>query len=1061
MLDDWNSQLALTDAGEAGLAGLGDLPGGMPSTVLPPSDLFGLDHRAEYLARGRSHAVAFTVCNDVLFVATSRNFLLRHDLAGDASTVAELEASRNADTRVRRLFVDPLGRHALLTLQTGGHGLAGSTGSLETYYVDGSLKRARPLHKLKGLAPTSVAWSPVLRAQGFTEALLGTEGGVLYELSFEPEAKKERLRQLHELRGETGPIAGLAQVALSAEKRLVLALCGTRLYAFSGGPTLEAAFGAHDALAAAAGGSAAVLESRAGHIDLPTQTGAAQLQLLYPAKQPDPATLADTAGPGGGIFEMPRPEVFAVLSPSGIYYGRLDLDASIADPSDHLVKHQLLPAAVLHLQQQQQGQGAAAAAAAAGASERPLSLAMTQHHFVLLFPSKLQYVNRTSKGVVQEVPLQRFASPVRGAATMPLGLCRDQLAGRIYVLAGDDALEVDASDEDRDMWRVYLDKGDYRAALVHCRSAAQRNSIYLAEAASLFEEGDYVAAAALYGKVTSSSPSFEEVALRLMETGEPEAVAAFLQTRLDTLGRDDKAQATMVATWLTELLLDTLNRALLQPDPGPAASSSSAGDSERPPGEGSAAYRQAVERLRSFLQKYVDVLDPGTTIGLLAGYGRLDELMHYARCRGDWESLLEYLLQRQEAERALEVLRRPSVSQELYYKFAPALVAQAPALTVQAWIDVQPPLEPRRLLPALLHFGEPGSSAAGRAEALKYVRFCISRLDSEDPAVHNLAVALLSLDASQEQQLLDYLSSARSLIGRPLYDPVHALRLARDRGCLRASVTLFCEVGMYEDAVALALSFDGELAASIARQPSDDEALSRKLWLAIARHLIEQGAAAGGPPEPERIRAVTSLLESAQGAVRIEDILPLFPDFVEIDAFKDAICSSLEAYNHEIEELKQEMQQATHTVQAIRADLAQLEHRSAALDSSEPCARCGRPLHAPPPSSAGPAGGALPKLYLFPTGNAFHGSCLCAEVAELAPAVQRRRIQQLAERLAGVAEGATMVPASADAPAASVGQLRQQLEEEVAVEDPYEGEGVARYISLPFLAPAEEDSWQV
>lgn len=40
------------------------------------------------------------------------------------------------------------------------------------------------------------------------------------------------------------------------------------------------------------------------------------------------------------------------------------------------------------------------------------------------------------------------------------------------------------------------------------------------------------------------------------------------------------------------------------------------------------------------------------------------------------------------------MLRRPSVSQELYYKFAPALVAQAPALTVQAWIDVQPPLEP-------------------------------------------------------------------------------------------------------------------------------------------------------------------------------------------------------------------------------------------------------------------------------------------------------------------------------------------------------------------------------
>ncbi len=35
---------------------------------------------------------------------------------------------------------------------------------------------------------------------------------------------------------------------------------------------------------------------------------------------------------------------------------------------------------------------------------------------------------------------------------------------------------------------------------------------------------------------------------------------------------------------------------------------------------------------------------------------------------------------------------------------------------------------------------------------------------------------------------------------------------------------------------------------------------------------------------------MTALLSEAGGAVRIEDILPLFPDFVEIDAFKDAIC---------------------------------------------------------------------------------------------------------------------------------------------------------------------------
>ena len=52
-----------------------------------------------------------------------------------------------------------------------------------------------------------------------------------------------------------------------------------------------------------------------------------------------------------------------------------------------------------------------------------------------------------------------------------------------------------------------------------------------------------------------------------------------------------------------------------------------------------------------------------------------------------------------------------------------------------------------------------------------------------------------------------------------------------------------------------------------------------------------------------------------------------------------------------------------------REDLSRLEHRAGALDAAEPCARCGRPLAQPPPASSGPSGGALPRLYLFPTGE--------------------------------------------------------------------------------------------
>lgn len=44
--------------------------------------------------------------------------------------------------------------------------------------------------------------------------------------------------------------------------------------------------------------------------------------------------------------------------------------------------------------------------------------------------------------------------------------------------------------------------------------------------------------------------------------------------------------------------------------------------------------------------------------------------------------------------------------------------------------------------------------------------------------------------------------------------------------------------------MALALTFDRSLAMAVAARPEDDEALQRKLWLAIARHLITAAASA-------------------------------------------------------------------------------------------------------------------------------------------------------------------------------------------------------------------------
>lgn len=912
------------------------------------------------------------------------------------------------------------------------------------------------------------------------EALIGTATGSLMLLSLDNKTsnKKERVDQMYELHNEyadnTSPIAGLAILNLSRDKKLVLALCGTKMHLFSNtnSSSLDAVFQSSSSVSV---------------IELPLDAPAAQLQLLSSSSNNHHRHSSSSSV--GGEHSLP----FAVLSPSGIYMGKLDTSPTgISDDAERLRQTVLLPSAVFDMNN---------ISSTSTTIERPMSMTLTQYHIVLLYPTRLQFINRTSKKQVQVLSVDQFATPMRGMTALPLGLTRDLSQGGVYVLAGDDCFEVESVQEDRDMWQVLVEKGDFSGALVYAQNARQRNAIYLAHGEALLEQGRVVEAAPVLGRLTSAVPSFEDLAVRLLESeggggGGSEALALFLQSRLDTLGKEDAAQATLVATWLTELYLDMLNHALLQ-----RGTTGSGKPGHHQDKEGDAA-DVAAARLCDFLTKYVHILDPGTTISLLAGYGRTGELTHYAKCRGDAEAVIEHLLAAGEVERALEVLRKPSVSEELAYKFASTLAKANPAATVQSWIDASPPLDPRRLLPALLHFGElsiggrgggggvtrSGTltttttayspqermvASAGRKDALKYIWYCIYRLETTDTAVHNLAFSLLSVDPGDEGRLLEYIGGpGRGMLGKPLFDPIYGLRLARQRGRKRAAVSLLQELGMFEDAVSLALMFDRDLAVNVARQGCDDVVdvvMGRKLWMVIARRVIEDAAAAavddGGETDEEKskqqqreaINKATQLLEESNGVLRIEDILPMFPDFVEIDAFRDAVCSSLERYNREIQQLRSEMSLASKTAQIMRDGLKKLEGRVAAVDTSAAhCARCDRIVAQPPPTAAGPSGGCLPKYYVFPTGNVFHGSCLCVEVAGLVPRIQARRIQDLQQELVKMVEG------SSDNDEKAVAELRIQLEREVCSEDPFCGELCAGYIMKPFVVSEEENKgWEL
>ncbi|DBA75172.1 hypothetical protein WJX77_011350 [Trebouxia sp. C0004] len=992
---------------------------GVSNDPLPPApsvdrSIFSLHTTERQLSRGKGQAVALAAAEGCVTVVTSRAYLLRYDLQQGPTPVLELELSRHADVVVRGLWVSHSGNHTVVALQLGS--------THETHYMHASWKKNKVLSKLKGVAISCVGWNRQTQSDITTgDILVGSLDGALHEVIVDEKDKKEKVaKRVFHMQDNKDPISSVYQHQASPGQRMVLMATSKRLYVFSGKGGLEPMFARYTS------------PDINNYIELGAEVSSAPLQLYYQ--------------PGAD-----NPEAFAWLTQPGIYYGSFNWDTSQHKRElDHLTHHRLLPYSSSRTE----------------AAVLPLAVALSQFYLLLLFPTKVQCINRVNGQVRQELPLTPSRTlSVGPRAAETLALASDDAEGTVYLMAGDSLQEVTVQDESRGMWLIYLDQQDYKSAFRHCKSQGERDTVNSAEAEACFGDGKYVEAARLLGRVTAAVPAFEEVVLRFVEVNSPQALQAFLQTKMDSLGQEDKAQATMVGTWLLELYLDQLNRSLLEVKSHPSelkVKEQKNGASEAANGDvkGLPAPDQLTQDLRAFLKRYVNVLDVNVTVSLLAGYGRLDDLMEYATYRKDWEAVVEYLMQRGEAERALPVLRRPGVSQELCYKFAPTLMLLAPRLTVDAWMTAQPPLDPPRLLPALLRFAEADAPPECQAQALRFVEFCIHHLENDDPAIHHLAAALYCLE-EEEAPLLQYLANARDLLGKPLYDPQTALRLARQRNKLQACVQLLCDLNLYEDAVVLALSFDMALASATANRPEEEPALKRNLWLIIARHIVHQHPS---QDQEVAIKQVNEFLRESGGVIKIEDVLPLFPDFVKIDNFKDAICQSLEDYNKQIDQLKTEMEDATRIADALRKDMAALEHRAATLDLSEGCARCGVAVGEPPPATAGISGGAVPPFYLFPSGNAFHGTCLASEVMQVAPPPQQQRIHTLLTRLSQVPDGSSQAPAYSSEPVAAIVDLRHSLEQEIALEDPYCGEIVVRNISKPFISPDEVleiSSWEL
>ncbi|KAI7799511.1 vacuolar protein sorting-associated protein 18 homolog [Triplophysa rosa] len=908
----------------------------------------------------------FSVCNNQLCMSLGKDTLLRIDL-GKPDQPNQIELGRKDDSRVHKLFLDPTGSHLVISLTTS-----------ECVYLNRNTQKVRSLSRWRGHLIESIGWNKFIGSETNTGPILvGTSQGIIFEAEISASEgtifntnPDQYFKQVHTLEedGKPAPVCCLEVERGMESKYLIVATTRKRLFQFVG--------------------KLAEGSEQQGFSSL-----FAQNQDLLPSFQEFPVNMGYSEITFYTSKLRSCPKSFAWMMGNGVLYGQLDFVRPDSLLSDVQV-WEYTPDIDLNF-------------------VKPISIVLTQFHFLLLLPDRVRGICTLNGQVVHEdVFPEKFGALKK--------MIKDPVTGLVWIYTEKAVFRYHIQREARDVWQMYMNMNKFDLAKEYCKDRPECLDMVLAkEAEHCFQNKHYLESAKCYALTQNY---FEEIALKFIEAKQEDALKEFLIKKLNNLKPSEKTQITLLATWLTELYLNRLGQ--LEAEDGKQH-----------------VFQETREEFRSFLKspKHKDCFynNRNTIYDLLASHGDVDNMVYFSVIMQDYERVISHYCQHDDYSAALEVLSK-HCDDRLFYKFSPVLMQHIPKKVVDAWIKMGHRLDPKNLIPALVNYSQMGSMQQIN-ETIRYMEFCVYQMDVKDEAIHNY---LLSLYAKHKPDaLLWYLEQAGTHASDIHYDLKYALRLCSEHGYLQACVLVYKIMELYEEAVDLALQVDVDLAKSCADLPEDDEELRKKLWLKIARHVVQ---------EEKDVKKAMNCLSSCN-LLKIEDILPFFPDFVTIDHFKEAICNSLEEYNKHIQELKQEMDEATESAKRIREDIQEMRNKYGVVDSQEKCATCDFPLLNRP-------------FYLFLCGHMFHNDCLLQEVIPNLSGYKQNKLEELQKKLAATTQTTKSRHRPKEEDTVSLGkgqgsreQIKSDIDDIVASECVYCGELMIKSIDKPFIDPSNFD----
>lgn len=219
-----------------------------------------------------------------------------------------------------------------------------------------------------------------------------------------------------------------------------------------------------------------------------------------------------------------------------------------------------------------------------------------------------------------------------------IGLIRDPVENTFWIYCKNHLYEILVSDEDRNIWKVYLEKQQFDTAASFAKTVDQKNQVLIAQARNYFDNRKYLLSATYYAQTNAS---IEKVCLLFYELKETEALKIYLLNKIYTYPSETKSlQLTLLCTWLLLVYLQWLS--------GMRDGKSESSDEEK------LVQRELFDFFRS--SYFAGNAHKPTVFRLINTYDRIDEFVEYAVIVGEIERVIDHHIVKGNHPEALRIL---------------------------------------------------------------------------------------------------------------------------------------------------------------------------------------------------------------------------------------------------------------------------------------------------------------------------------------------------------------------------------------------------------------------